>query len=63
LVIEETIFVFVKKDEHVVTFDFCEIVDHVVFQKGVDIVGAYLAKSCTIDAFEGGPGLKADLFG
>ena len=41
---------------------FGNIIDHVVLQKLVDVVGTDLAKTITVDSLEGSPRFKSGLF-
>ena len=40
-----------------------DVVNHVVLEELVDVVGGYLPKLHAIDSFEGGPGFETMLFG
>ena len=61
--IEEAVLVFVKVAEHVEALSLADVVDQVVLQELVDIVGRDLAQLHTIDSFEGRPWLEPLLLG
>ena len=63
LKVEETVFVLVEVAEHVEALGLADVVDHVVLQELVDVVGRNFAQLHPVDALEGRPRLKAGLFG
>ena len=63
LEVEEAIFVLIEVGEHVEALSFTNVVDHVVLEELVDVVGADLAQLHAVNAFEGSPGLEPVLLG
>ena len=63
LEVEEAIFVLIEVGEHVEALSFTDVVNHVVLEELVDVVGADLAQLHAVNAFEGSPGLEPVLLG
>ena len=63
LEVKKTVLILVKITEHVETLSLADIVDHVVLEELIDIVGGDLAQLHAVDALEGSPGLEAVLLG
>jgi len=63
LEVEEAVLVLVEVAEHVEALGLADVIDHVVLQKLIDVVGRDLAQLHAVDALEGGPGLEAVLLG
>ena len=63
LEIEEAILVLIEVGEHVEALSLTDVVDHVVLEELVDVVGANLAQLHAVDALEGSPGLETVLLG
>ena len=63
LKIEETILIFIEIGEHMEALSLTYVVDHIVLQKLIDVVGRNFAQLHSIDSLEGRPGLKTVLLG
>ena len=63
LKIEEAILVLIEVGEHVEALSFTNVVDHVVLEELVDVVGADLSQLHAVDALEGSPGFETVLLG
>ena len=60
--LKETIFILVEIVEHVENLRLLNVVNHVVIQELVNVIGTDLTKSYPIDPLECGPWFKAFLF-
>ena len=63
LEVKESILVLVEVCEHVEALSFTDVVDHVVLEELVDVIGADLAQLHPIDALESRPGFETVLLG
>ena len=63
LEIKKPVFIFIKIAKHMEAFCFTDVIDHIILQKLIDIVGRNFTQLHPVDAFEGGPWLETMLFG
>ena len=58
LKVKETILILVKIGEHMETLSFTDVVDHIVLQELIDVVGRNFSQLHAVNSLECSPGLE-----